>query len=123
MSIQKHILEIESGLAKLKDDLHEDYSITMYNNDDCYTGDVCDIAEEMLQKLSQEQIDKVERFCMISEGRYMRFGNFVNNLKLINQSQSHELSKGLVSHTLLALLFIQDDIDNFEPVVLGVLDV
>lgn len=119
MTVQECINNLDKAFVNLKCSMLEQAAIS---HDDSYgsfdVSEVSTLAETIIRGLNSKQLNQIERFCMLSTGRYMQFGDFVNNLRLINSMRLHELPGPIVSHTLLTLLFIQGDIDGFDQITL-----
>lgn len=73
----------------------------------------------MLTCITDDQFKKIERFCKIGEGRVMKFFDFVQALSDI---RSHQISDPDILYPVaLQMLMIQDMIDGFGTVDIGVL--
>lgn len=73
----------------------------------------------MLTCITDEQFKKIEGFCRIGEGRVMKFYDFIQSLADIREHQIAD--KDILYPVALQMLLIQDMIDDFEPVSLGVM--
>lgn len=73
----------------------------------------------MLTKISDEDFKKIERFCMVSEGRAMKFYDFIKALADIREHQITDES--ILLPVAAQMLMIQDMVDGIKPVCLSVM--